>query len=88
MLGRKKSIEKNMPTTIDIDILVHGSAIMETKELIIPHPGLINRKFVLIPFDEIATDFKIPHINLTVNELLARCPDRAVVKLYELENKA
>ena len=88
MLGRKKSIEKNMPRTIDIDILVHGSAIMETKELIIPHPGLINRKFVLIPFDEIATDFKIPHINLTVNELLGRCPDRAMVKLYELENKA
>ena len=77
-----------MPRTIDIDILVHGSAVMETKELIIPHPGLINRKFVLIPFDEIAADFKIPHINLTVNELLLRCPDRAVVKLYELENKA
>ena len=61
---------------------------METKELIIPHPGLINRKFVLIPFDEIATDFKIPYINLTVNELLGRCADRSMVRLYELENKA
>ena len=88
MLGRKKSRIKNMPRTIDIDILVHGSSIMETKELIIPHPGLINRKFVLIPFDEIATDFKIPHINMTVNELLVRCTDKAFVKLYELENKA
>ena len=81
-------LPKNMPRTIDIDILVHGSTIMETKELIIPHPGLINRKFVLIPFDEIATDFKIPHINLTVNELLGRCADRSMVRLYELENKA
>ena len=88
MLGRKKSRIKNMPRTIDIDILVHGSSIMETKELIIPHPGLINRKFVLIPFDEIATDFKIPHINMTVNELLVRCTDKAFVKMYELENKA
>ena len=88
MLGRKESRIKNMPRTIDIDILVHGSSIMETKELIIPHPGLINRKFVLIPFDEIATDFKIPHINMTVNELLVRCTDKAFVKLYELENKA
>ena len=50
--------------------------------------GLINRKFVLIPFDEIATDFKIPHINLTVNELLVRCADKSTVRLYELENKA
>ncbi len=88
MLGRKKSRIKNMPRTIDIDILVHGSSILETEELIIPHPGLINRKFVLIPFDEIATAFKIPYINMTVNELLVRCTDKAFVKLYELENKA
>ena len=88
MLGRKIIKKKNMPRIIDIDILVHGDSIIETKELVIPHPFICQRKFVLIPFDEIATDFKIPHINLTVHELLGRCPDKALVKLYELENKA
>ena len=88
MLGRRKTLKRNMPRTIDIDILVHGSSVIETKELAIPHPGLINRKFVLIPFDEIASDFKIPYVNLTVNELLARCEDKSLVKLYELGNKA
>ena len=88
MLGRRKTVKRNMPRTIDIDILIHGSSIMETKELSIPHPGLINRKFVLIPFDEIAPDFKIPYINLTVKELLVRCSDASIVKMYELENKA
>ena len=88
MLGRKKLEKKNMPRIIDIDILVHGESIIETDLLVIPHPNIIHRKFVLIPFDEIATDFKIPHINMTVNELLVRCTDKAYVKLYELENKA
>ena len=77
-----------MPRTIDIDYSCSWFRYYGNKELIIPHPGLINRKFVLIPFDEIATDFKIPHINLTVNELLGRCADRSMVRLYELENKA
>ena len=88
MLGRKKSRIKNMPRTIDIDILVHGSSIMETKELIIPHPGLINRKFVLIPFDEIAPDYKIPLINSSVHELLVNCKDQTLVHLQDMENKA
>ena len=88
MLGRSKTKKKNQPRIIDIDILVHGKSIIETDQLVIPHPNMIYRKFVLIPFDEIATDFKIPHINLTVNELLGRCADRSMVRLYELENKA
>ena len=67
---------------------MHGESIMETEELIIPHPNLIHRKFVLIPFDEIAPDFKIPYVNLTVNELLVRCADTSLVKMYELGNKA
>ena len=88
MLGRKKRRKKNMPRTIDIDILVHGESIMETEELIIPHPNLIHRKFVLIPFDEIAPDYKIPLIKLTVHELLVNCVDDSFVGLHDMENKA
>ena len=88
MLGRNKLRKKNMPRTIDIDILVHGESIMETEELIIPHPNLIHRKFVLIPFDEIAPDYKIPLIKLTVHELLVNCVDDSFVGLHDMENKA
>ena len=88
MLGRNKRRKKNMPRTIDIDILVHGESIMETEELIIPHPNLIHRKFVLIPFDEIAPDYKIPLMKLTVHELLVNCVDDSFVGLHEMENKA
>jgi len=88
MLGRKKRRKKNMPRTIDIDILVHGESIIETEELIIPHPNLIHRKFVLIPFDEIASDYKIPLMKLTVHDLLVNCVDDSFVGLHEMENKA
>ena len=84
MLGRKKSIEKNMPRTIDIDILVHGSVIMETKELIIPHPGLINRKFVLIPLNEIGPNLMHPKYNKTISELLINCKDIESVEEYAI----
>jgi 2-amino-4-hydroxy-6-hydroxymethyldihydropteridine diphosphokinase len=88
MLGRNKLRKKNMPRTIDIDILVHGESIMQTEELIIPHPNLIHRKFVLIPFDEIAPDYKIPLMKLTVHELLVNCVDDSFVGLHDMENKA
>ena len=88
MLGRKKQRKKNMPRIIDIDILVHGESVMETEELVIPHPHMINRKFVLIPFDEIAPDYKIPLINSSVHELLVNCKDQSFVHLLDMENKA
>ena len=88
MLGRKKRKEKNMPRMIEIDILVHGDSVMETEELVIPHPSMIHRKFVLIPFDEIASDYKIPLINLSVHELLVNCQDQSFVGLHDMENKA
>ncbi len=88
MLGRKKHRKKNMPRIIDIDILVHGASVIETKELVIPHPNIVHRKFVLIPFDEIAPDYKIPLINSSVHELLVNCEDQSFVGLHDMENKA
>ena len=77
-----------MPRIIDIDILVHGESIIETGQLVIPHPNIMHRKFVLIPFDEIAPDYKIPLINLTVHDLLVSCKDQSYVGLHDMENKA
>ena len=88
MLGRKIIKKKNMPRIIDIDILVHGDSIIETSELVIPHPFLSQRKFVLIPFDEIAPDYKIPLLNSSIHELLVNCKDESFVRLHDMEHKA
>ena len=88
MLGRSEEKEKNQPRIIDIDILFHGDAVLETEKLIIPHPMLSLRKFVLIPFVELAPKFNIPHTNLKINDLLENCPDNSIVKKYQINSQA
>ena len=88
MLGRSRKREKNMPRIIDIDILVHGRSVLETEELILPHPQLATRRFVLVPFKEIAPDLLIPVFNKSVRELLQYCPDSSDVTLHHMEKEA
>ena len=88
MLGRSEEKEKNQPRIIDIDILFHGNAVLETEKLVIPHPMLSLRKFVLIPFVELAPEFNIPHTNLKINDLLEHCPDNSTVKKYKINSQA
>ena len=77
-----------MPRIIDIDILVHGRSVLETEELILPHPQLATRRFVLVPFKEIAPDLLIPVFNKSVRELLQYCPDSSDVTLHHMEKEA
>ncbi len=88
MLGKSPKKEKNQPRIIDIDILFHGDASLETDELIIPHPMISLRKFVLLPFAEIAPEFNIPHTNLKINDLLNNCPDHSRVVKYQINSQA
>lgn len=88
LLGRPDTHEKNVPRTIDIDILTYGGSFLETEQLSIPHPDLANRKFVLVPWAELAPDFKIPVINITVTELLNLCPDPSNVNKHVMEKNA
>ncbi len=68
-LGRKRS-RRNAPRTIDIDILFYGDRIIETPEVVIPHPRLTKRAFVLVPMAEIAPGFVHPVNGKTIEELM------------------
>ncbi len=79
-LGRAPG-KHNMPRPIDIDILFYGDQIVETPELVIPHPRLTERAFVLIPLNEIAPDLVHPVLGKKVSELLESLnDDQGVVK--------
>ena len=88
LLGRPKEREKNQPRIIDIDILCYGDSYIETEELIIPHPDIVYRKFVLVPFCELMPDYKIEKIGKTISELLNLCPDKSQVVKHVMEKNA
>lgn len=76
-LGRRRTV-RNGPRTIDIDILFFGDLIMETPQLVIPHPRLVERRFVLEPLAELAPDLRHPVLRKSVRELLAAAPYQIV----------
>jgi dihydroneopterin aldolase/2-amino-4-hydroxy-6-hydroxymethyldihydropteridine diphosphokinase len=69
-LGRAKINKKYGPRIIDIDLLYYGGKIIQSDFLIVPHPKIEERKFVLVPLSEIAPDFKIEGEN--IKEFLKR----------------
>ncbi len=82
-LGRLSS-GKNLPRTIDIDILLAGEQIIDSPGLIIPHPRMAGRNFVLIPLKEIAPQAVHPVLEVDVEELARKSLDRSVVRKVTL----
>ncbi len=80
-LGRKRTI-KYGPRTIDIDILFYGNRIVHHQDLTVPHPEIPNRKFVLVPCNEIIPSFVHPVLQITISQLLLNCNDHLEVKKW------
>lgn len=73
-LGRIRNAQRNAPRTIDIDLLYFGNACYADCELVLPHPRLGTRRFVLQPLADIRPDLLLPGQNLTVARLLHQLP--------------
>ena len=78
-IGRIRS-QKNASRIIDIDILFFNDEIIDQENLVIPHPEIQNRKFVLIPLLEIEPDLIHPVFNQTIKKLLSTSKDQLDVK--------
>jgi 2-amino-4-hydroxy-6-hydroxymethyldihydropteridine diphosphokinase len=72
-LGRVRRIPKG-PRIIDIDILLFGHTVMNSKELEIPHPRMTERRFVLVPLADLDPELRHPLTGKTVREMLDAAP--------------
>jgi 2-amino-4-hydroxy-6-hydroxymethyldihydropteridine diphosphokinase len=85
-MGRRRSI-KYGPRNIDIDILLFGASVVDTPDLVIPHPRMAERRFVLVPMNEIAPDSRHRVLDKTIGELLNATADKSAVRLWRGRSK-
>jgi len=82
--GRNRSVEiLKGPRTLDIDILLFGNRIVTEPELIIPHPGLAERKFALLPLIEIEPHLVHPVLGIPIAAIAASLPPQGIYPLGE-----
>jgi 2-amino-4-hydroxy-6-hydroxymethyldihydropteridine diphosphokinase len=80
-MGSKKPFAKG-PRLIDLDILLYGEQSIHTGELQVPHPRMLERKFVMVPLVEIAAELRHPSWTATAKDILAKSRDRSEVRKF------
>lgn len=83
-LGRMRDKDRYSARTIDVDILFYDDLIIASPDLIIPHPRIASRRFVLEPLAEIAPELIHPVYHKTIGQLLETCEDTCNVRKLEL----
>ena len=81
-MGRHKTARWG-PRIIDLDILLYGQEVLQEDDLIVPHPELHKRRFVLTPLNEIASCVIHPSFGISVAGLLDRLEDTGIVELLK-----
>jgi len=84
--GRLRDLRRWSARTLDLDLLVYGDQEINTPRLIVPHPGLHERNFVLYPLQEIAANLTIPGLG-SIHRLTASCPWDDLVLLSATSNR-
>lgn len=77
-LARRRT-QRNGPRTIDLDILLYGDTLVDGDDLKIPHPGLTERDFMLIPLLELAPDAVHPELGRPLRELICEIRYRQII---------
>ncbi len=80
-MGRIRTL-KNAPRIIDIDILFFNKDIIDLEQLTIPHPQIQNRRFVLVPLNQLSPNLRHVVLKKSVHQLLMHCPDKLNVKKF------
>ena len=75
--GRVRLGERWGPRTLDLDLLIYGDQVIQHPRLLVPHPGLAVREFVLHPLAEILPDLEVPGLG-RIRELAEQCPDNGI----------
>jgi 2-amino-4-hydroxy-6-hydroxymethyldihydropteridine diphosphokinase len=80
-LGRLRIHHGYQARTMDIDILLYSNRIINTPELIVPHPRMAERMFVLLPMAELAPDLEHPVMHRSMANLREHCTDTMQVRV-------
>ena len=81
-MGSKKLVPKG-PRLIDVDILLYGDETIDTRDLQVPHPRMLLRKFVLVPLVEIAPSLQHPSWKASAEQMLVNLSDLSVARRFE-----
>ena len=68
-LGRERTEDKSAPRPIDLDILVYDDTVIDSPEIILPDPQILNRAFIAIPLYELAPNLLIPKYNILIKDI-------------------
>jgi len=72
--GRVRTV-RNAPRLLDLDLIAYGNEIVDKPALIVPHPRMHKRAFVLLPLKEVAGFWEHPVLRVTLDDLIANLPD-------------